>query len=456
MDKVIAAIRAAADRQRAELFELLSIPSISADPAHKPDVQRAAQWLLAKLQGMGIRSEVVPTPGHGIVYGEHLAAEGAPTVLLYGHYDVQPVDPLNLWTTPPFEPTIRDGKVFARGSSDDKGQVLCHLLAIEAFMEATGGLPVNLKIVIEGEEEVGSPNLTPFVEASRERLACDAVMVSDSAFFAKGVPSIVYGLRGLAYMEVIAHGPDRDLHSGSYGGAVANPADALAGMIAALHDEDRRIAVPGFYDKVRQLTPAEREEYTRLPHDEEAYMADLGVDGLQGEAGFSTLERLSARPTLEVNGIWGGYMGEGAKTVLPAYAGAKISCRLVPDQDPDDIAARVEKRLRELAPAGIRLEFVRHHGGRPYLAAPDSPFVEAGKGALEAAFGKRPVMTREGGSIPVVEAFGRLLGAPAVLMGLGLPDDNLHSPNEKLDLEQFHKAIEAATQFMALAGKVGR
>ncbi|MCB1161784.1 MAG: dipeptidase [Candidatus Latescibacteria bacterium] len=456
MDKVIAAIRAAADRQRAELFELLSIPSISADPAHKPDVQRAAQWLLAKLQGMGIRSEVVPTPGHGIVYGEHLATEGAPTVLLYGHYDVQPVDPLNLWTTPPFEPTIRDGKVFARGSSDDKGQVLCHLLAIEAFMEATGGLPVNLKIVIEGEEEVGSPNLTPFVEASRERLACDAVMVSDSAFFAKGVPSIVYGLRGLAYMEVIAHGPNRDLHSGSYGGAVANPADALAGMIAALHDEDRRIAVPGFYDKVRQLTPAEREEYTRLPHDEEAYMADLGVDGLQGEAGFSTLERLSARPTLEVNGIWGGYMGEGAKTVLPAYAGAKISCRLVPDQDPDDIAARVEKRLRELAPAGIRLEFVRHHGGRPYLAAPDSPFVEAGKGALEAAFGKRPVMTREGGSIPVVEAFGRLLGAPAVLMGLGLPDDNLHSPNEKLDLEQFHKGIEAAAQFMALAGKVGR
>ena len=456
MDKVIAAIRAAADRQRAELFELLSIPSISADPAHKPDVQRAAQWLLAKLQGMGIRSEVVPTPGHGIVYGEHLATEGAPTVLLYGHYDVQPVDPLNLWTTPPFEPTIRDGKVFARGSSDDKGQVLCHLLAIEAFMEATGGLPVNLKIVIEGEEEVGSPNLTPFVEASRERLACDAVMVSDSAFFAKGVPSIVYGLRGLAYMEVIAHGPNRDLHSGSYGGAVANPADALAGMIAALHDEDRRIAVPGFYDKVRQLTPAEREEYTRLPYDEEAYMADLGVDGLQGEAGFSTLERLSARPTLEVNGIWGGYMGEGAKTVLPAYAGAKISCRLVPDQDPDDIAARVEKRLRELAPAGIRLEFVRHHGGRPYLAAPDSPFVEAGKGALEAAFGKRPVMTREGGSIPVVEAFGRLLGAPAVLMGLGLPDDNLHSPNEKLDLEQFHKGIEAAAQFMALAGKVGR
>jgi acetylornithine deacetylase/succinyl-diaminopimelate desuccinylase-like protein len=456
MDKVIAAIRGAAEKQRAELFELLSIPSISADPAHKPDMQRAAQWLLAKLQGLGIRSEVVPTPGHGIVYGEHLEAEGAPTVLLYGHYDVQPVDPLDLWTTPPFEPTIREGKVFARGSSDDKGQVLCHLLAVQAFMEVTGELPVNLKIVIEGEEEVGSPNLTPFVESSRERLACDAVMVSDSAFFAKGVPSLVYGLRGLAYMEVLAHGPNRDLHSGSYGGGVTNPADALAGMIAALHDEDRRIAVPGFYDDVRELSSAERKEYAKLPYDERAYMADLGVDGLQGEAGYSTLERLSARPTLEVNGIWGGYTGEGAKTVLPSFAGAKISCRLVPDQDPDAIAERVEARLRELAPAGIRLEFIRHHGGRPYLAEPDSPFVEAGKGALEAAFGKRPLLTREGGSIPVVEAFGRLLGAPAVLMGLGLPDDNLHSPNEKLDLEQFHKGIEAAAQFMALAGKVGR
>lgn len=456
MDKVIARIRGAAERQRAELFELLRIPSISAEPARKADMQRAAEWLLRKLQAMGVKSEIIPTPGHALVYGEHLAAPGAPTVLMYGHYDVQPVDPLDLWTTPPFEPTIRNEAVFARGSSDDKGQVLCHLLAAEALLAETGGLPVNLKILIEGEEEVGSPNLTPFVSANREKLACDALVVSDSAFFAKGVPSLVYGLRGLAYLEVFVQGPNRDLHSGTFGGAVTNPADALAGMIAALHDSERRIAVPGFYDKVRPLTPAEREEYKRLPHNDEAYMKELGVSGLMGEAGYSTLERCSGRPTLEVNGIWGGYTGEGAKTVLPAKAAAKISCRLVPDQDPDEIARLVEAQLKRLAPAGITVEVKQHHGGRPFLCALDSPFVEAGKGALEAAYGKRPVLAREGGSIPVVEAFSRELKAPVVLMGFGLPDDNPHSPNEKLDLEQFHKGIEAAAQFLALAGKVGR
>ncbi len=456
MDKVIARIRGAAERQRAELFELLSIPSISAEPAHKADMQRAAQWLLTKLQAMGVKSEIIPTPGHALVYGEHMAAKGAPTVLIYGHYDVQPVDPLELWTTPPFAPAIRDGAVFARGSSDDKGQVLCHLLAVEALLAETGGLPVNLKLLIEGEEEVGSPNLTPFVGANREKLACDALVVSDSAFFAKGVPSLVYGLRGLCYIEVFVQGPNRDLHSGSFGGGVTNPADALAGMIAALHDSERRVAVPGFYDKVRPLSPAEREEYKRLPHDDEAYMKELGVGGLIGEAGYSTLERVSGRPTLEVNGIWGGYTGEGAKTVLPAKAAAKISCRLVPDQDPDDIARLLEARLKALAPAGITVEVKQHHGGKPFIAALDSPFIEAGKAALAAAFGKQPVLAREGGSIPVVEAFSRELKAPVVLMGLGLPDDNPHSPNEKLDLEQFHKGIETAAHFLALAGKVGR
>ena len=452
MDKVIDFIRAGAERQREELLEVLRIPSISADPAKKADMERTAHWLLTKLQNMGIRSEIIPTPGHDIVYGEYMRAEGAPTVLVYGHYDVQPVDPLELWLSPPFEPEIRDGAVFARGASDDKGQALCHLLAAEAFLQTEGALPVNLKFLIEGEEEVGSPNLRPFVEANREKLACDAVMVSDSSFFARGVPSLVYGLRGLCYIEVIAHGPNRDLHSGSFGGAVPNPADCLAGMVAALHDADRRIDVPGFYDKVRELSPAEREEYTRLPFDEDAYKVDLGVASLMGEKGFSVLERLSGRPTLEVNGIWGGYTGEGAKTVLPAEAGAKLSCRLVPDQDPDEIADLLEKRLAELAPAGIELEFIRHHGGKPFLAEPDSPFVEAGKAALAAAFGKDPVLTREGGSIPVVETFVSVLGAPSVLMGLGLPDDNLHSPNEKMDLEQFHKGVEAAAHFMALAG----
>jgi acetylornithine deacetylase/succinyl-diaminopimelate desuccinylase-like protein len=454
MDKVIARIRGAAERQRAELFELLSIPCISAEPARKADMQRAAQWILTKLQGMGVKSEIIPTAGHALVYGEHMGAKGAPTVLIYGHYDVQPVDPLELWTTPPFAPAIRNEAVYARGSSDDKGQVLCHLLAVEALLAETGGLPVNLKFLIEGEEEVGSPNLTPFVAANREKLACDALVVSDSAFFAKGVPSLVYGLRGLAYIEVFVQGPNRDLHSGSFGGGVTNPADALAGMITALHDSERRIAVPGFYDKVRPLTPAEREEYKRLPHNDDAYMKELGVSGLIGEAGYSTLERVSGRPTLEVNGIWGGYTGEGAKTVLPAKAAAKISCRLVPDQDPDEIAQLLEARLKALAPAGITVEVKQHHGGKPFIAALDSPFIEAGKAALAAAFGKQPVLAREGGSIPVVEAFSRELKAPVVLMGLGLPDDNPHSPNEKLDLEQFHKGIETAAHFLALAGKV--
>lgn len=454
MDKVIDNIRASAERHREELLELLRIPSISADPAHKADMERTAHWLLAKFQNMGIRSEIIPTDGHSIVYGEYMKAEGAPTVLVYGHYDVQPVDPLDLWLSPPFEPVVRDGAIFARGASDDKGQAFTHLLAAEAFLAAEGEIPVNLKFLIEGEEEVGSPNLQPFVEANREKLACDAVMVSDSAFFARGVPSLVYALRGLCYVEVIARGPNRDLHSGVFGGAVPNPADALAGMVAALHDEGRRIAVPGFYDKVRVLSEAERAEYKRLPHDDEAYRTDLGVDALMGEAGFSTLERASGRPTLELNGIWGGYIGEGAKTVLPAEAGAKISCRLVPDQDPDEIADLLEARLEELTPPGITLEFNRHHGGQPFIAEPDSPFVEAGKAALQAAFGKEPVLAREGGSIPVVGTFHDVLKAPSVLMGLGLPDDNLHSPNEKMDLDQFHKGVEAAAHFMALAGKL--
>ncbi len=454
MEKVIERIRGSRERHREELLELLRIPSISSDPAHKSDMEKTAHWLLTKLQEIGVRSEIIPTAGHDIVYGEYLRASGAPTILVYGHYDVQPVDPVDLWLSPPFEPEIRDGAVFARGASDDKGQVLAHLLAVEAWLAETDSLPVNLKFVIEGEEEVGSPNLKPFVEAGRERLACDAVMVSDSAFFARGVPSLVYGLRGLTYVEVIARGPNRDLHSGTFGGAVCNPADALTRMVAALHDEQRRVTIPGFYDRVRELSAAERQGFASLPHDDGAYRKDLGVAALEGEADYSTLERAWARPTLEVNGIWGGFAGEGAKTVLPAEAGAKISMRLVPDQDPDEIADAFEAHLRALAPAGIELEFVRHHGGRPFLAEPDSPFVEAGKRALALAFGPEPILTREGGSIPVVETFDTELGAPAVLMGLGLPDDNLHSPNEKMDLEQFHKGVEAAAQFMALAGAV--
>jgi acetylornithine deacetylase/succinyl-diaminopimelate desuccinylase-like protein len=452
MEPVIQHIRGGKERYETQLKELLRIPSISSDPARKQDVAAAARWLLTKLQGMGVKSEIIPTAGHAIVYAECLKAKGAPTVLIYGHYDVQPVDPLDLWLTPPFEPEIREGSIFARGASDDKGQILVHMLAIEAFLAQAGGLPVNVKILFEGEEEVGSPNRKPFVLENRDRLRCDAVLVSDSAFFAAGVPSLVYGLRGLAYVEVIVRGPNRDLHSGTFGGAVCNPADALARMIAGLHDGERRVAIPGFYDKVRTLTAAERAGFAKLPHDERDYRQDLGVAALEGEAGFTTFERTWARPTLEVNGIWGGFAGEGAKTVLPAEAGAKLSMRLVPDQDPEEIAALFEAQMRRLAPPGVALTFKRHHGGKPYLAEPSSSFIEAGKQALARAFGAEPILTREGGSIPVVETFETALGAPSVLMGFGLPDDNPHSPNEKLTMEQFHKGIEASAHFLQLAG----
>lgn len=454
MDKIIERIRQSSDSHRRDLNELLRVPSISNDPEHKADMESAAKWLLTRMQDLGIRSEIIPTPGHSIVYGEHLQAEGAPTVLVYGHYDVQPVDPLELWDTPPFEPDEREGAIFARGSSDDKGQLLIHLLAAQEILGETGGLPVNLKILLEGEEEVGSPNLKPFIEANVDKLACDAVMVSDTSFFSREVPSMLYGLRGLCYIEVLLRGPNRDLHSGEFGGAVANPVDALARMIAALHDEDRRVVVPGFYDKVRALENREREAFAGLPYDEAEYKKELEVSALEGEKGFTTLERLWARPTLELNGIWGGFSGEGAKTVLPAEAGAKISCRLVPDQDPDEIADLLEARLRELAPAGVTLEFTRHHGGNPFLAEPDNPYVEAGARAIEKAFGKVPVLVRGGGSVPVTETFQSLLGVPCVMMGVGLPDDRLHSPNEKIDLEQFHKGIEAAAWFLHEAGGV--
>jgi acetylornithine deacetylase/succinyl-diaminopimelate desuccinylase-like protein len=454
MDKVIERIRQSASAHRSDLDELLRVPSISSNPENKADMETAAKWLLTRMQKLGIRSEIIPTPGHSIVYGEHLQAEGAPTILVYGHYDVQPVDPLELWDTPPFEPSERDGAVFARGSSDDKGQLLIHLFAAQEILAETGGLPVNLKFLLEGEEEVGSPNLKPFIEANIDKLACDAVVVSDTSFFSRDVPSMLYGLRGLSYVEVIVRGPDRDLHSGEFGGAVANPADVLARMIAALHDEDRRIAIPGFYDKVRELEGREREAFASLPHNEAAYKKDLDVEALEGEEGFTTLERLWARPTLEVNGIWGGFSGEGAKTVLPAEAGAKISCRLVPDQNPDEVSDLLEKRLRELAPASVSLEFIRHHGGNPFLAEPDNTFVKAGARAINKAFGKMPVLVRGGGSVPVTETFQSMLGVPCVMMGVGLPDDRLHSPNEKFDLEQFHKGIEAAAWFLHEAGKV--
>lgn len=388
-------------RQRFEdqLCEFLAIPSVSTDAACTPDVQRCASWLADHLRSIGVpHVEIIPTPGHPIVYAEHCTAgPDAPTLLFYGHYDVQPVDPLNLWTNPPFEPTIRDGKVFARGATDDKGQVFLHIKAIEAMLAVDGSLPVNLKLLIEGEEEIGSPNLAPFVEQHREKLACDAVVVSDTSMFAPGEPSIVYGLRGLAYLQIDIQGPNRDLHSGSYGGAVANPINALAHIIAMLKDANGTITIPGFYDAVLELTPTERESLNALGYSDERLKSDVDVDAVVGEPGFTTIERLGARPTLDVNGILGGFTGEGAKTVLPARAMAKVSMRLVPHQKHDDIATKVIDYVTSIAPPGTTVNVQDLHGADPVLVDISSPAIVTAAKALEETFGVKCRFTREGG-----------------------------------------------------------
>lgn len=456
MDDVLAQLEARGERDLADLFAFLRIPSVSADPAHRADVRRCAQWLAGAFREAGLSASAEETGGHPAVLAQWQGAPGAPTVLVYGHYDVQPPEPLENWTSAPFEPAVREGKIVARGASDDKGQLFCHLAAARGHLAARGRLPVNLVFLIEGEEESGSAHLEAFVQANRERLRCDAVVVSDSSQFAPGVPALTYGLRGLAYLEAVLRGPARDLHSGSFGGAVQNPANALARMLAALHDEEGRVAVPGFYDDVRPLEPWEREDFAALPFDEAAYRRDLGVDALPGEAGYSVLERVWARPTLDVNGLWSGYTGEGAKTVLPAVASAKLSCRLVPDQDPERVAALLEARLRDLTPPGCRLEVRRLHGARPVLLPVDAPPVRAAAEAIRRGFGAAPVFTREGGSIPVVEAFQRLLGAPVVLLGFGRPDDGAHGPDEKLDLGDFRKGIRTSAWLWELLTSAGR
>lgn len=436
-----------------QLSELLRIPSVSTDPGRREDVARAAAWLKARLRESGCTSaEIHPTEGHPVVYGEWLGAPGRPTILVYGHYDVQPADPLELWTSPPFEPAIRDGRIYARGATDDKGQLSIHVNALEAHLATSGRCPVNVKFLIEGEEEIGSPHLTPFIEANRKRLSCDAVVVSDTAIFSKKVPSICHGLRGLAYLQVDVRGTDHDLHSGSFGGAVINPAFALAQMLAALKDARGKVKVPGFYDRVRKLTPAERKSFASLPHSDARFKKEIGAPELHGEAGFTTLERLWARPTIEINGIWGGFTGEGAKTVIPAEAHAKISCRLVPNQTPAEIGRKVEAYLRKLAPKAVRVKVRNFHGGPAWLAETDHPALQAAGRAVERAFGKRPVFTREGGSIPVIASFTRLLGVPSVLLGVGLQDDNAHAPDEKLDLDLFFRGNEAAAYLMEEMG----
>lgn len=431
------------ERFEEELFEFLRIPSVSTERGHRDDVREAAEWLVDALREAGVQEvEVVPTDGHPIVLAEHRVDPEAPTLLVYGHYDVQPVDPLDLWESPPFEPTIRAGRIYARGATDDKGQVHLHVKALESRVRSGVGLPVNVKFVLEGEEEVGSEHLLGFVEANAERLACDAVLISDTNMFSPDHPSITVGLRGMVYVEFRVTGPSGDLHSGSYGGAVVNPINALASMVDRLHDENRRITIPGFYDQVRRLTDAEREALRNLPFDEERYREEeVGAPGLGGEAGYSTLERIWYRPTLDVNGIVGGFTGEGAKTVLPAEARAKISLRLVPDQDPDRLEERFIRHMQSLAPAEVRVEASSHHSAQPWAVDPGGPLFEAASTAMADAFDREPVFIREGGSIPLVPRFQEILGAPVLLLGFGLPGSNMHAPNEWIDREMYHRGI---------------
>ncbi len=434
-----------------ELFDWLRIPSISTDSSHKEDVHKAARFLIDKLEALDLdRVELFETEGNPIVFGEFKTDESNPTVLVYGHYDVQPPDPLGKWISPPFEPEVRNGDIHARGASDDKGQSFTHLKAFEAYIKSGTEFPVNIKFIWEGEEEIGSPNLVPFIEDHKELLQCDMVLISDTAMFAEDTPSITYGLRGMAYMEVTVTGPNRDLHSGVYGGAVENPANVLAEMIAKLKDEKGVIQIPGFYDKVVPLTEEDREAYKKLPFDEEEYKEKLGLKALHGEEGYSTLERVSARPTLDVNGLWSGYQGEGAKTVLPADAGAKISMRLVPDQEPKEIADLFEKYFKSLAPETVSVEVKHHHGGHPSITDLSFYGMKAAAEAFEEIYGKEPLFTREGGSIPIVADFQKILGAQSILMGFGLNSDAIHSPNEKLSLKDFYRGIQTSATFFKL------
>ncbi|MFL5563476.1 MAG: dipeptidase [Gemmatimonadaceae bacterium] len=430
-------------RIRAELFDFLRIPSVSAKSDHNADTKRAAEWVKSSLDKIGVPAKIYPTAGHPVVVGEWRKATGAPTVLIYGHYDVQPPEPLDLWTSPPFEPTVRDGKIFARGSVDDKGQLFLHIKALEAHLAARKKLPVNVVVIAEGEEEIGSEHLAQFVQEEKDLLDCDAVVISDSAMFAPGLPSILSSLRGLAYFEINVQGPQGDLHSGSYGGAVVNPAMALARILATFHDENGHIAIPGFYDKVREWDPRIRAQMRSLPFDDKTLMRETGVDTLGGEKGYTTLEKLWIRPTCEVNGMLSGYTGEGAKTVLPAKAMAKVSCRLVPDQDPAHIEKLMKAHVAKVAPKGVKATVQHLHGGRPWRAELAGPLYDAARSALRAAFGKEPVITGEGGSIPVVGDFERILGAPVLLVGFGLPGENAHAPDEWMSEENFRLGMRA-------------
>ena len=441
-------------RFREELFDFLRIPSVSAKSEHDADTRRAASWLAENLRSAGLEVEILETPKHPVVLGEwREAGPDAPTVLVYGHYDVQPAEPLEEWSSPPFEPAIRDGKVFARGSADDKGQLFMHAKALEAALADGGTLPVNVIVLAEGEEEIGSPSLVPFVERHKDRLAADVVVISDSAMFEEGLPSILFSLRGLAYFELRTQAAKTDLHSGAYGGAVPNPATALARVIASFHDDDGRIAIAGFYDDVLEWDEKTRAQIRNLPFDEEEFRNGVGAGALTGEQGWSVLERLWIRPTCEVNGLLSGYTGEGAKTVLPARAMAKVSFRLVPDQRPERVRKLLESHLERVTPPGVEIELLEHHGGLPWKVEVGGRYLEAATTALEEAFGTRPVLAGEGGTIPIVVEFERILGAPALLVGFALPGSNMHAPDEWFPLENFEKGIGALVRLYQELGR---
>nr|MBI1230041.1 dipeptidase [Cytophagales bacterium] len=441
------------DRFLTELLDLLRIPSVSADPKFKQDVQHAAEFVKQSLEMAGVDvAEICQTAGYPIVYGEKIVDPDAPTVLVYGHYDVQPADPYELWESPPFEPVIKkteehpEGAIFARGSADDKGQFYMHVKAFESML-AENQLACNIKFMIEGEEEVGSENLDMFVKANKEKLKADVVLISDTSMISLEHPSVTVGLRGLAYMQVEVTGPNRDLHSGTYGGAVANPINVLCKMIASLHDEQHRITIPGFYDEVEEYDAAYREQLNKAPFDEAEYKNKLDIAETSGEAGYSTIERVGIRPTLDVNGIWGGYIGEGAKTVLPSKAYAKVSMRLVPNQDHKVIALLFEQHLKAIAPASVKVKVVPHHGGQAAVVPTDSIGYHAAEAAIEEAFGKKAIPTREGGSIPITSLFQRELGLDPILMGFGLDTDAIHSPNEHYGVKNYFMGIETIALF---------
>ncbi len=439
-----------------ELKEYLRIPSISTDPAYSDEIRRCAGFALERMREAGLTAELVETDGYPLVYGEWLGAPGQPTLLFYGHYDVQPVDPIELWRHDPFEPTEEGDELVCRGATDDKGQSYAQLKGVAATLAERGALPVNVKFILEGEEECGGEAIEAYVRADRgAKLGCDAVVISDSSMFAAGQPSLLYGLKGLQYMEIHVTGPNRDLHSGTFGGAVANPANALAHIIAQLRDaETGRILIPGFYDAVLPLEDWEREGWAGLPHDDEAYEKELGITEVAGEEGYSTLERAWGRPTCDVNGLWSGYQGEGAKTVLPGTAGAKVSMRLVPHQDPKEIARRFREYVESVAPAGVTVEVRDVHGAAPVLVEIDGDLAAAATAAQEDVWGKAPFKIREGGSIPIVGTFAEVLGTPILLVGMGLPDDRLHSPNEKFNISHFYNGIRTIVRLLDRAGRV--